>query len=108
MCFRNRRPIILGMKTNTCRLTITLADGAAHSFEVDRMPRHWNSWLMQQLPYGTVFLGATFKREAIVEVNRSGYALHPETRETRETMMPHPRSRKVQEIYLAHLDRIHA
>jgi hypothetical protein len=47
------------------RLTITLADGTSHSEAVERMPRSWKSWLMQRLPYGTVFTGATFKREAI-------------------------------------------
>lgn len=44
-------------------LTITLNTGEAHSFTVDRMPRHWKSWLMQQLPYGTTFTGASFERK---------------------------------------------
>lgn len=47
------------------RLTITLATGEVHSFDVAKMPRYYNSWLMQQLPYGTVFTGATFSREAL-------------------------------------------
>lgn len=47
------------------RLTITLRTGERHSFERPTCPRCWKSWLMQQLPYGTDFYGATFKREAI-------------------------------------------
>jgi hypothetical protein len=46
-------------------LTITLESGEAHSFTVAKMPRHWKSWLMRQLPYGTAFMGATFKREHV-------------------------------------------
>jgi hypothetical protein len=44
-------------------LTITLADGTSHSETVAKMPRHWKSWLMHKLPYGTDFQGATFSRE---------------------------------------------
>jgi hypothetical protein len=29
------------------------------------MPRFWNSWLMQRMPYGTNFQGATFSRDRI-------------------------------------------
>jgi hypothetical protein len=47
------------------RLTITLASGERHEFVVAKMPRFWNSWPMQQLPYGTVFQGATFSREVV-------------------------------------------
>jgi hypothetical protein len=47
------------------RLTITLSSGEAHSFDVAKMPRHYASWLMQQLPYGTVFQGATFSRQSL-------------------------------------------
>jgi hypothetical protein len=47
-------------KTAKYVLTITLRDGAVHSFEVDAMPRHWASWVMRQLPYGTDVLGAKF------------------------------------------------
>jgi hypothetical protein len=44
-------------------LTLTLADGTVHAARVDRMPRFWKSWLMQRMPYGTDFYGATFHRE---------------------------------------------
>ena len=45
-------------------LAITLSSGERHEFTVSRMPRAWKSWLMQQLPYGTSFQGATFARWA--------------------------------------------
>jgi hypothetical protein len=35
------------------RLQITLRSGETHSFTVSRVPRHWKSWVMDQLPYGT-------------------------------------------------------
>lgn len=47
------------------KLTITLQDGKAHTFTVERMPQNWKSWLMHQLPYGTVMTGCTFKREQV-------------------------------------------
>jgi hypothetical protein len=47
------------------RLTITLADGSSHSEDVAKLPRHYKSWLMHRLPYGTVFYGCTFTREVI-------------------------------------------
>lgn len=47
-------------KTPQFVLTITLQDGTTHSFEVDAMPRHYASWLMRQMPYGTDFHGAQF------------------------------------------------
>lgn len=53
-------------KSPTARLTVTLKDGTAHSFEVVKMPRAWTSWVMQQMPYGTDYFGATFHRERIV------------------------------------------
>jgi hypothetical protein len=53
------------IRTPQYRLTITLATGEAHSFDVAKMPRHWKSWLMQQMPYGTPMQGAQFKREAL-------------------------------------------
>ena len=43
-------------------LKITLRDGTEHSFEVERMPRNWASWVMRQMPYGTDFRGAQFRR----------------------------------------------
>jgi hypothetical protein len=46
------------------RLTITLRDGTSETFTRAKMPRHWKSWLMHQLPYGSDVQGATFKREA--------------------------------------------
>lgn len=42
-------------------LTIRLGNGAEHSFRVQRMPRNWKSWLMQQVPYGTDLRGCTFR-----------------------------------------------
>lgn len=50
---------------NRYRLRITLNTGESHSFEVKRMPQHWKSWLMQQLPYGSDFYAAVFEREAV-------------------------------------------
>lgn len=49
----------------TFRLTITLRDGEAHTFAYRgrRRPRFIGSWLMQQMPYGTDFQGATFACE---------------------------------------------
>lgn len=41
-------------------LSITTADGKTTSFQVERMPKYWKSWLMHQLPYGTSFQGAKF------------------------------------------------
>lgn len=46
-------------------LTITLRDGTAHTETVKKMPRFWKSWLMQRMPYGTDFYGATFTRELV-------------------------------------------
>ena len=43
-------------------LGIRLADGTQHLFETARLPRHWKSWVMHQLPYGTVFTGCEFFR----------------------------------------------
>lgn len=47
------------------RLTVTLLDGASHSFDVETVPQHWKSWVMHQLPYGTNFGGCTWKHEAV-------------------------------------------
>lgn len=47
------------------RLAITLADGDTFAFDVKRMPRHWKSWVMQQMPYLTTFTGCTFTRKAL-------------------------------------------
>jgi hypothetical protein len=49
-------------------LTITLRSGEAQSFTVAKMPAHWKSWLMRQLPYGTDFQGASFSRGYTVPV----------------------------------------
>ena len=56
-------------KTPQFVLTVTLRDGTAHSFEVDSMPRHWASWVMRQMPYGTDFLGAEFSSARVSEEN---------------------------------------
>lgn len=47
------------------RLTATLADGTVIEATVRRMPKHWQSYLMQRAPYGTDFLGATWARERV-------------------------------------------
>jgi hypothetical protein len=47
------------------RLTITLASGQTHTEEVAKLPRFYKSWLMQRMPYGTDFYGATFARKAV-------------------------------------------
>lgn len=49
------------------RLTITLRDGQSHSFDVQQMPPHWKSWLMQQLPRSTDFAGCTFTKQPAAE-----------------------------------------
>ena len=54
-------------KTPQYTLTITLRDGTEHSFEVDAMPRHWKSWVMRQLPWGTDVHGAEFSRTSVSE-----------------------------------------
>lgn len=46
-------------------LTLTLADGTVHTETVKRMPRHWCSWLMHRMPYGTNLQGCTFTRTRI-------------------------------------------
>jgi hypothetical protein len=45
-------------------LSVILADGTRHDFERAKMPRHWKSWVMQQMPYGTDFYGCRFERAA--------------------------------------------
>jgi hypothetical protein len=62
LTYASVRPMMQGMST-TYRLTITTADGRSWSFDRAKMPRHWKSWLMQQVPYGTPMQGAQFKRE---------------------------------------------
>lgn len=44
------------------RLSITLSDGTTESWTVAKTPRHWKSWVMQRMPYGTDFFGCTFSR----------------------------------------------
>lgn len=43
-------------------LQITLRDGTTYRFEQVKLPRHWKSWLMQQVPYGTDFMGCRFEK----------------------------------------------
>lgn len=52
-------------KTPQFVLTITLRDGTEHSFEVEAMPRHWKSWVMRQMPWGTDFHGAEFSHARV-------------------------------------------
>lgn len=47
------------------RMTVILSTGEAFTFEAERKPRHWRSWIIQQLPYATAFLGATWKIEKV-------------------------------------------
>jgi hypothetical protein len=44
-------------------LSITLSDGKQYTFRLKHRHAYWKSWLMQQLPYGTDFLGAEFSIE---------------------------------------------
>lgn len=44
----------------TLTLACTLRDGTTHTWHVAKRPRYIGSWMMQQLPYGTNFHGATF------------------------------------------------
>jgi hypothetical protein len=50
---------------STIRLSVVLADGTRYDFTAAKMPRHWKSWVMQQCPYGTPFMGCRFERKAI-------------------------------------------
>jgi hypothetical protein len=50
---------------NRYRLGIILRDGTEYAFEVPKIPAHWASWLLQQLPYGTPSIGASFYRERL-------------------------------------------
>lgn len=47
------------------KLRITLRDGREYAWITAKMPRHWKSWVMQQLPYGTDFQGASWRREIL-------------------------------------------
>lgn len=49
----------------TARITVTLADGTAHTLTVARMPKHWKSALLQALPFGTDTFGCSFSRELV-------------------------------------------
>jgi hypothetical protein len=42
-------------------LTVTLASGQAHNFTVGHLPRHWQSWVMRQLPYATDYHGCAWR-----------------------------------------------
>jgi hypothetical protein len=46
-------------------LSVTLADGTTHTFETEKMPRHWCSWVMNKCDYGTKFQGCKFSRTVI-------------------------------------------
>lgn len=50
-------------------LTIELATGERHEFAVARLPRHWTSWLMHQMPYGTTLRGCRFFRQVLEVVD---------------------------------------
>jgi hypothetical protein len=47
------------------RMTIALTNGDEFSFLRDKKPPHWKSWLMQRVPYGTDFQGATYAIKAV-------------------------------------------
>ncbi len=52
---------------------VRLADGTVYTFPVRRLPRHWKSWVMQRVPYGTSFLGCAWIIErATVRAERRG------------------------------------
>jgi len=48
-------------------VSITLASGVTREWEWTSIPksgrRHWKSWAMRQLPYGTDFMGCVFGTE---------------------------------------------
>lgn len=46
-------------------LSVTLADGERYEFRAAKMPRHWKSWVMQQMPWDTNYVGSRFDREVI-------------------------------------------
>ena len=45
-------------------ITITLQDGTTRSLQVHKIPKHWKSVLLRQLPYGTDITGATYSKTA--------------------------------------------
>lgn len=49
------------------KLTLTLASGDTYTWTGRKLPQHWKSVLMQQVPYdaGTDYRGATWKRERV-------------------------------------------
>lgn len=49
------------------KLTLTLANGETCTWTGRKMPKHWKSALMQQVPYGAGvdYRGATWTRERI-------------------------------------------
>ena len=49
------------------RLTLTLASGETYTWTGKKMPAHWKSVLMRQVPYGADvdYRGASWKRERI-------------------------------------------
>ena len=55
----------MGASRAQVRLSITLADGTTRSWDVAKLPQHWKSWVMQHMPYGTDYAGATWARERI-------------------------------------------
>lgn len=42
-------------------LKVTLADGTVHTWEKDKLPQNWKSWIFQHLPYGTDTAGASLE-----------------------------------------------
>ena len=46
-------------------LTIVLNTGESHSFTVTTLPRHYVSWLMRKVPYGTDISNARYARKRI-------------------------------------------
>ena len=43
---------------------VKLNDGSEHWFVAKRVPAHWKSWVMQQMPYMTDFLECQFMQRA--------------------------------------------
>jgi hypothetical protein len=59
------RPESRSIMVEKTLITVTLADGTIHRVKAATIaiPSAWKSWAMRNLPYGTDFFGATFKRE---------------------------------------------
>jgi len=48
-------------------LTLTLADGTTHTWTPEKLPKHWTSWCMRQMPSDTDFYGCSWGKEAVCD-----------------------------------------